>query len=446
MANLNYKLLLNKSMLNDFSIDGGWISMDDNVDLSADEGKLKYGTLEYKDGSSKLKLFQSWKEKLDRINSDTSLIRKSNILGVIAEDNSKFVLIPSIARTADTDDLKYFSNNFSVVKRAWDLKEFSVINYDPKDRIDFTNIILDYSHLNEWIDPAQRFITNSKNMSLKIKNSKSILLSRFTYHGQLFLVKLAGNIIESFGDWNRTIKYVNKSYLVIEGENNISTNLAKYFAQEFRKMLAVIYGAPENTTRLSMQGFNKTNKYLALQDIYFLEMRSVNKKSKLNIGYKFTFKNDIQMEQLIPNWFNADEELKLLIQDYLLTVNYRTSVENELINLTEGIESFYRNKKKVYLIDKLKWFLATFSDEIKNNLTYYVGNLDSWAYSLKQTRAHIAHGDQKKAAIKDFETLSKHVGVLKVLVQAFILQQLGNKLSSDKIESNIALEFNSEFI
>ena len=61
MANLNYKLLLNKSMLNDFSIDGGWISMDDNVDLSADEGKLKYGTLEYKDGSSKLKLFQSWK-------------------------------------------------------------------------------------------------------------------------------------------------------------------------------------------------------------------------------------------------------------------------------------------------------------------------------------------------------------------------------------------------
>lgn len=55
-------------------------------------------------------------------------------------------------------------------------------------------------------------------------------------------------------------------------------------------------------------------------------------------------------------------------------------------------------------------------------------------------------GIKKKAAIKDFETLSKHVGVLKVLVQAFILQQLGNKLSSDKIESNIALEFNSEFI
>ena len=251
---------------------------------------------------------------------------------------------------------------------------------------------MDYSHLNEWIDPAQRFITNSKNMSLKIKNSKSILLSRFTYHGQLFLVQLAGNISESFGNWNRTIKYVNKSYLVIEGENNISTNLAKYFAQEFRKMLAVIYGAPENTTRLSMQGFNKTNKYLALQDIYFLEMRSVNKKSKLNIGYKFSFKNDIQMEQLIPNWFNAYEKLKLLIQDYLLTVNYRTSVENELINLTEGIESFYRNKKKVYLIDKLKWFLATFSDEIKNNLTYYVGNLDSWAYSLKQTRAQSKKG------------------------------------------------------
>ena len=47
-------------------------------------------------------------------------------------------------------------------------------------------------------------------------------------------------------------------------------------------------------------------------------MRSVNKKSKLNIGYKFTFKNDIQMEQLIPNWFNADEKLKLLASDGML--------------------------------------------------------------------------------------------------------------------------------
>jgi hypothetical protein len=48
---------------------------------------------------------------------------------------------------------------------------------------------------------------------------------------------------------------------------------------------------------------------------------------------------------VINNWVSSSKELQLLVDDYLLTVNYRSVIENDLVNYTQSIESYFRNER-----------------------------------------------------------------------------------------------------
>lgn len=122
------------------------------------------------------------------------------------------------------------------------------------------------------------------------------------------------------------------------------------------------------------------------------------------------------------------------------------TVNNKLITLTEGIESYYRDEE-YHLLPKLRRFMDTFPDNIKNYLQEKVENLDDWLKSIKNTRVFIAHGDKKEDVIDDFHKLSVYVNVLQNLEQFFILKQLGmNDLDSSKLLSRIIQDFDSEQI
>lgn len=57
---MEYNLLLKKNMLDDFSIDAGWLPIKLHTELLSDKDLFKYGTLEYKNSSMVLNLFQGW--------------------------------------------------------------------------------------------------------------------------------------------------------------------------------------------------------------------------------------------------------------------------------------------------------------------------------------------------------------------------------------------------
>lgn len=230
---MKYNLLLKKNMLDDFSIDAGWMPLKFYTNLLADKDKFKYGTLNYKNGSMMLDLFQGWPLKHGPIDFGTKLRRIDNIFGCVADSNIRYVFIPKIAKS-DTLDLP-----FAITKQSWNLIQFSITDYLPDEKVTLNNLILDYDMLDRWIAPAQKFVVKD-DMSLSIVSSDNIFLSKFTFEGRVFNVFLVEDISERSKNENRNVIYTNKAYLLIKGENNISTSDAIHFATEFRKILSVI--------------------------------------------------------------------------------------------------------------------------------------------------------------------------------------------------------------
>lgn len=265
-ANRKYDLLLKKNMLDDFSIDAGWMPIKSYTNLLTDKDKFKYGTLNYKNGSMTLDLFQGWPLKHGAITFGTKLRRIDNIFGCIADSNMYYVFIPNIAKS-DTLDL-----HLAITKQSWNLIQFSITDYLPYEKVTLNNLILDYNMLDKWIAPAQKFVFKD-DMSLSIVSSDNIFLSNFTFKGQVFNVFLVGDISQKSKNKNRNVIYTNKSYLLIEGEDNISTSDAIYFATEFRKILSVILACPVNTTQLSKRGIKRDKATQVSEDVYFLETR-----------------------------------------------------------------------------------------------------------------------------------------------------------------------------
>lgn len=452
-ANRKYDLLLKKNMLDDFSIDAGWMPIKSYTNLLTDKDKFKYGTLNYKNGSMTLDLFQGWPLKHGAITFGTKLRRIDNIFGCIADSNMYYVFIPNIAKS-DMLDL-----HLAITKQSWNLIQFSITDYLPDEKVTLNNLILDYNMLDKWIAPAQKFVFKD-DMSLSIVSSDNIFLSNFTFKGQVFNVFLVGDISQKSKNKNRNVIYTNKSYLLIEGEDNILTSDAIYFATEFRKILSVILACPVNTTQISKRGIKGDKATQVSEDVYFLETRSQKEMPELSAFYTFQFNTDINFSKMVSNWFNASSELKLLIQDYLLTVNYTMSMQNMLINLTQGIEAFYRKEKVIsrkkvkkyqrnlYLLEKIEKMLSTFSNKFINTIEKDIGlNINKWAKLIKNTRVFIVHGNKKGKIIENTTDLWHSVQLLQYLVQVFILQELGMiNLSEQKEFNQIDKIFSSEII
>lgn len=430
--------LLKYSLLEDFSVEARWTQLNSN-----EESDYKFGTLKYINGEAQLFLFQGWHQNLRAITSNMPLFRKSNILGDIANDNYRYIFIPEISI-----DQGYNMPLTDVTYKKWYVNQFSVLDFNPKDLSSkiFNKVIVNFTMLDRWISPALRFMRQFGTLKTDVKTSKPIELAHFTYKGQLFEVYLIGNVNMKHGENDRFVNYKNSTWILIEGENEISTDLAIFFATELRKMFSVILGKPLNTMQLSRKGFDRESQREISEDVYFEEMRYDRKKEELLIYDTFQEKLDIQLDNLVPNWLSKGDNLDLLIQDYLLTLSFTQTVQNKLINLTEGIEAYYRDKRQS-LCQKIKSMIHSFPLTIQQTLEKCVGDLDFWILSLKQTRVYIAHGEKKSHMITDLIELSQSVNALQYLVQYFILQELGMNIhNSENVEYNLIHFFESQKI
>ena len=422
----------------------GWTKLDENFDpMKLQEINYKFGTLKYGNGVSNLELFQGPNSNHQSVSSGMPLYRIPNVLGYIA-NSDKYIYIPEIS----TDRINCSSNVVPIIYNTWYLNRFSITNFVPQNLSSkvFNKLILDFTLLNDWITPAFKFEEKRKGMQTIVRFDKSTSLAYFTYKGQLFNVELVGHMKKSYGRNNKYINYKNDSWISINGENTIPSDQAIFFATEFKKMLSVVLARPLNTTQLSKKGIDKCTQKPLTEDIYFLEPRFKNNEDKLFIYEMFLQNIDIQLNNLIPNWFNKDENVELMVQDYLLTITYNETVQNKLINLTEGIEAYYRDKDET-LYRKLQDMLYSLPSYILDVLRENVGDLDAWLLAIKDTRVYIAHGIRRVNVIDDFMRLSQYVNAFQYLTQYFILQELGMKIESkERVKMNLDSLFNTEEI
>nr|WP_219721928.1 HEPN domain-containing protein [Lactobacillus helveticus] len=144
--------------------------------------------------------------------------------------------------------------------------------------------------------------------------------------------------------------------------------------------------------------------------------------------------NDVQSELLsvINNWVSSSKELQLLVDDYLLMVNYRSVIENDLVNYTQGIESYFRNER-LTLRDKINKFIEELPKSYRELLSEHVGNTDYWIGKLVSTRVFLTHGDRENMAVSNPYKLVQMTKIFGFMVRIFILQKLGITIDKPKI-------------
>lgn len=135
---------------------------------------------------------------------------------------------------------------------------------------------------------------------------------------------------------------------------------------------------------------------------------------------------------MINNWVSSSKELQLLVDDYLLTVNYRSVIENDLVNYTQGIESYFRNER-LTLRDKINKFIEKLPESYRELLSEHVGNTDDWIEKLVSTRVFLTHGDRENMAVSNTYKLVQMTKIFGFMVRIFILQKLGITIDKPKI-------------
>lgn len=415
---MDFDTILRKSILEDLTIDGGWqeFGYDNNKE------NMEYGTLEYKNNLGKLSIFQSGRTKSNKGYLIPEITRKSNIMGTMANRNDVYVYIPKIAAPLLDSPIDAL---LDVLTKDWFFNFFSVTNYSPNidanlnDISDeFHELIINLTFLNEWI--------LSFDIDLRKHSDKEKKIVNFRHNGQDYSLYL-----------------INKKmvYILIKASSPIFTEEAINLAKEFQKLLGIVTGKSVSTKQLSKID-SDNNRH---QDIYYLERILKQEQGNLSPNDSFAY-NEINFGYLVKKWFESTQNMKLLVQDYLLTLNYVETVENKLINLTQGIEAYYRNEKKASLYEKIMMMLNTFPQQIKQAIKKY-DDLEDFANSLKDTRVFITHGSNTKHKIDNFQKLSNYVNALQYLEQYFILSELGMKdINILKVTSRLNVLFSTEFI
>lgn len=191
-------------------------------------------------------------------------------------------------------------------------------------------------------------------------------------------------------------------------------------------------------------GRNSTINYLRVAckdsiglNVFFSQHTQVIERSEKNIELDLSFEKLLpEFENLLNSWLTPSKELDITSHDWLQSIRHPSTVENELINLTQGIEAFYRNENSMSLKTKMmEMFDSLPSNYLESALkTFDFKHFDSatFAERLKNTRVFLTHGTEKEPRFDGLEVV-KATLVFRELERYFLLSELG--LSNETLTS-----------
>lgn len=303
--------------------------------------------------------------------------------------------------------------------------DFSVDNFRDDS---FSPKLVNFSatDFNYWF-PNQKFSIPDKGLGVIIETTKATEIGKIKYDNVDYILKIGYASSSEPQNYNHNFNIRMNTFLMLEADQALAENKTLQLIQKIIEMYEIIA------------------EPASLKDVCYIEE---NKKRKLflNPKYKnfldnkyspnlfFLDYNDVQSELLnvINNWVSSSKELQLLVDDYLLTVNYRSVIEDDLVNYTQGIESYFRNER-LTLRDKINKFIEGLPESYRELLSEHVGNTDDWIEKLVDTRVFLTHGDRENMAVSNPYKLVQMTKIFGFMVRIFILQKLGITIDKPKI-------------
>lgn len=405
-----------KSMFDKFSFISKW-SLDSGLS-DASFGELKY---DYQNGCI-LKITPSFLNENQYFNSDVKKYEK--IYGL--SENGTFILGTGYS-------LGLNGNIPELITESIKINRFSLSNFNFIEEFSPNKLYINFTGIENWLPKP--------NIAVPVKNNTiGIILDPIG-------VKL-GNVKYKDNNYSLTIEYAANKEILNPNANKVALNyqsfLSLFYGKKFNDEQAIeisesllnffeLIAFPANLKIIQLSNGNK-QRYLFVRQNHKVYLNEDSFPEKALLRY-----NDVKdsLGLLVTNWFNKKDTLNRLVKYYLATIHFDTIVENDLINLTQGIESYYYNLKRVSLKDKIVKFIGELPDIYTEILMDHFTDVDKWIEKIKNTRVYITHGTKKDKAIHDPQKLTVSVMVLSFLVRVFILQQIGVGIENERLERKL---------
>lgn len=306
------------------------------------------------------------------------------------------------------------------------LFDFSIDNFRDDS---FSPKLVDFSatDFNYWL-PNQKVSIPNKGLGIIVDPPKAVEIGKIKYDNVDYILKIGYANHSEPRNYNHDFNLRMNTFLMLETDQTLEKNKTEQLIQRIIEMYEIIAEPASLKDVCYIEGNKKRKLFLNPKYKNFLD-------NKYSPNLFFLDYNDVQSELLnvINNWVSSSKELQLLVDDYLLTVNYRSVIENDLVNYTQGIESYFRNEHHLILRDKINKFIEELPESYRELLAEHVGNTDDWIEKLVNTRVFLTHGDREKMAVSNPYKLVQMTKIFGFMVRIFILQKLGTTIDKPKI-------------
>lgn len=325
------------------------------------------------------------------------------------------------------------------------LSELSVDNFPFDTQFNPNTLNIGFSGLNHWL--PMNDVSFPKTMGLIINASPCQEVGKFLFKNQEYTLNIGHREFQhSPHSDKRLFEFSIESFFTVRSSSKIKDNEAVQLGNHLSELFEIMV-IPSNLNYLCLQDNNFAREFFIRQSrkIFHYPSNLIARQCLLTFS---EIKN--QLAKIVDNYLNANNSLKFLVDDYLLTINFDTVVENNLINLTQGIESFYKDQKNdknqpMNLLEKLTAMVNELPDEFINILKRNVGDVETWLKRIKNTRVYLTHGNKRNNCIEDPNEIIYAVNVFQFLVRIFILSKLGINISTKNIIDKFELIFQINF-
>lgn len=319
------------------------------------------------------------------------------------------------------------------------LLRLDIQNFNPKGIFNPHSVIFAVTDCDYWL-PNQPLKGYEKAVGVVAEKASSKPIGDLKFKGTIYKLQIG------YGSQYKSQKFSHlnelrlHSYFVLNSDQKLDRNNSIDLINKITVLYEIICKTASLRLVKFSDGKHKINTFLSQNHRLFLD--GEYSPNSFFLEYK-DVKDKLPL--LITNWLDASEELKMLIDDYLLTVHFSSVTENNFINYMQGIDSFYR-KQNLSLQKKLKQFLKELPDSYRKILQDNINGFKGWTQLVVDTRVYMTHGDREDRAIKDPYRLIKLSHLFRFLIRVFILQQLGFNIDIPKLRNKLQGVLNEQYI
>lgn len=404
--------------LDSFELKGAWAL--DYDDIRTDL-KRQYGTFTFDRGSATLIIFGSM-EKLAFFDQKMY----SDIYGL--ELNGAYLHLLNNISIGGSETF----NDTQISEQIIRTNYFSIANTPPDNRWKRNELQYDFNYSNKFFPVLSDQTKNPEKNSVTYKNTlkQDKEVGFFSYKGMLFKLMIGGSFRYNNDISKRTFNLTNLTFLRLIGETNISPKFGLEIANELEDLFSIIIGRRCNSKRIVLT--NKVDKDF-FENLYFSPRHSINTNSDYSGSRNYNYNLfEADFKSIVASWFIKSDELRIISNDYLRTLDKRQSYQDQYINLMQGIDSFFRKYDHFSLKDKIESMIyelpTVFKQIIEKNLNQFstqYKTFNKWLKATVSTRVYYTHGTERSDRMTDLRDILINIDIFKYLVQAYILYQLG---------------------